>query len=47
MGYKVHNLRDKPRPTKASRSMLLTMMTVIMIKNRKEVDGGDIGWVVM
>ena len=37
------NLRGKPRPTKASRSMLLTMMTIIITKNRHKVGGGDIG----
>ena len=35
------NLRGKPRPTKASWSMLLMMMAVMMIKNRNEVGGGD------
>ena len=36
------DLRGKPRPTKASRNMLLTLMTIIMIRNGNEVDGGNV-----
>ena len=46
----INDLRGKPRPTKASRSMLLMMMmmmmmmmTIMMSKNRNPVGGGDIG----
>ena len=33
-------LRGNPRLTKADWSMLLMMMTITMMKNRKEVSGG-------
>ena len=40
--YFPDHLRGKPRPTKASCSMQLMMLTILTMKNGNQIDGGDI-----